>query len=161
MAKIKIEGLSELKKELKNLSDREAKNITNSALRAGASTINKSVKSNVPTDSGNLKKFIKVKKRRSRNKNEIRFSISPQIKKIDFKTIQGGVSSGYRAKLDALRRQKDAGAWYFYFLEFGTKHQKAQPMFRPAFDSTNKSVTDDITRKMAQRIEKISNSKAR
>ena len=62
MAKVKITGLKELKKELKKLGEKKAKNIMVSGLRAGAATIAKVMKANAPQDTGDFLKSIGVSK---------------------------------------------------------------------------------------------------
>jgi HK97 gp10 family phage protein len=67
-------GLKELTKALKAFPENVQKNILTSSIRAAASTIQKEAKKNVPVKTGNLKKSIVVKKRKT-TKTRIRFSI--------------------------------------------------------------------------------------
>lgn len=140
--KIKIDGLNELKKDLKNLSDKEVKNITTSALRAGASEISKRAKQNVPIDTGDLKKAIGVNKKNTRDKTFIKFIVSPRANQ----TI---TQKGKKRNINQSN--------YAVNVEYGTVFQTAQPFMRNTFDQLGQNVTNAITKKMAQRIEKASN----
>lgn len=142
MATVKITGLKELKKELKKLGEKKAKNIIVSALRAGASTIAKVAKANVPQDTGDLKKSIGVSKRKT-SKTFVKFSVGPRV---NFLTKnKGKVSSSNQGN-------------YALNVEYGTQHQAAQPFMRNTFDQLGKNVTDAITKKIAMRITKEANS---
>jgi len=140
MAKIKISGLKELKKDLKKLSERTSRNITVSAIRAGATNISKLAKANVPQDEGDLRKAIGVVKRKT-PKTIILFTVLPRSK--------------------TLHRLQDAEGKahhnYGGYVEFGNLHQTAQPYMRPTFDQLGRSVTDAIVKQMTKRIEKEAN----
>jgi HK97 gp10 family phage protein len=142
MAKIKINGLNELKKELKKLGEKKAKNIMVSGLRAGAVEISKTAKANAPDDTGVLRKSIGVTKRKT-PKGFIKFSVSPRENVVfRAKGIKGVVDGRYAINV-----------------EYGTQHQQAQPFMRNTFDQLGQNVTDAISRKIAKRIEKESNVK--
>lgn len=128
---IKIQGLQELKNELKQFAPRVQKNILTSSIRAEASNVQKIAKKLAPKDTGNLKKSIKVKKRRTKNKNSIYFTV--------------GLSFGKSSKNDG---------WYGRLVEFGTSKTKAQPFFRPAFDGLKTTGLQNIQKKMKQNIDK-------
>ncbi len=141
MATVKIEGLEALKKELKKLGEKKAKNIMVSGLRAGANDFKKTAKSLVPVDKGTLKKSLTVKKRKT-NKNFIKFSMGWTQQK---KGAEGSIVGGKNVKHDA---------YYAHIVEYGSIHQAAQPFIRPTFDTKKSSVTDAITKQIAKRIEK-------
>lgn len=138
MATIKITGLKELKKDLKKLGEKKALNIMTSALRAGANEISKTAKKKVPIDSGDLKRSIGVTKRKT-PKTMVRFTVSPRVN-------QRATVSGRKRTLNQ--------ANYALNVEYGTRFQIAQPFMRPTFDQLGQNVTNAITKKVAQRIEK-------
>jgi len=140
MSRIKITGLKELKKDLKKLSERTARNITVSALRAGATDISKQAKANVPQDEGDLRKAIGVIKRKSK-KTIILFTVLPRSKTLH--------------KLQDVEGKKRHN--YGGYVEFGNSRQAAQPYMRPTFDQLGRSVTDAIVKQMTKRIEKEAN----
>lgn len=93
------------------------KNIMVGATRAGANVIRDEIKENVPEDTGETKRSIGTVKRKSKNKNEIKFSVTPRL---------GGKNSG----------------WKMRFIEFGTSKQTPNPVMRRAFESqTDESLT--------------------
>ncbi len=141
MATVKITGLDELKKDLKNLSENKVRNILTSSLRAGATEIAKRAKENTPKDTGDLARSIGVDKRRT-PKTFIKFSVSPRINKAI-------TSKGVRRSVNQ--------ANYALNVEYGTRFQAPQPFMRNTFDQLGENVTNAITKKMANRIEKESN----
>lgn len=60
MSEIRVKGLSELQKFLDQLPAKLEANVMRSALRAGAKVIQAEAKANVPVQSGELRKSIKV-----------------------------------------------------------------------------------------------------
>lgn len=138
MAQVKITGLKELKKELKKLGERKAINIMKAGLRAGATAISKVMKLNVPQNTGDLKRSIGVRKRKT-PKTFVKFSVGPQPNKlITQKGAKKTVNQGN----------------YAVNVEFGTQFQEAQPFARNTFDQLGRNVTDAIAKRIAQRIEK-------
>ncbi len=136
MSTVKIEGLEALKKELKKLGEKKAKNIIVSALNSGAREIANKAKTNVPRDTGDLKKSIGVSKRRT-PKTFVRFSVGPRpnlivTEKKKKRTINKGN--------------------YALNVEYGTQFQQAQPFMRNTFDQLGRNVTEAITKQIAKRI---------
>jgi len=140
MDTVKIKGLNEIKKNLKNLSEKKSKQILTAGLRAGATEISKKAKQNAPSESGELKQSIGITKRRSKNKSFIKFTVSPETKTRTRKGEKVTVSGRYAVNV-----------------EYGTQFQAAQPFMRNTFDELGENVTNSITKKMAQRIEKEGN----
>lgn len=93
------------------------KNIMVGATRAGANVIRDEIKENVPEDTGETKRSIGTVRRRSKDKYEIKFSVTPRL---------GGKNSG----------------WKMPFIEWGTSKQAPNPVMRRAFESqTDESLT--------------------
>lgn len=106
-----------LLKALNQFPQNVQKNIMVGATRAGANVIRDEIKQNVPVDTGETKKSIGTVRRRSRNRNEIKFSVTPRM---------GGKNSG----------------WKMRFIEFGTSKQTPNPIMRRAFENqTDESLT--------------------
>lgn len=129
MVDIDVIGMDDIIKKLKILPERVQKNVLTGAIRASTKPIIKEARNLVPKDSGTLKKSIGTKKRRSRDKNIIHFSVSPQ---------KGGKNNG----------------WYAHFVEFGTVKQTAQPFMRPAFEKKGDKTIDFTRDYMRKRIDK-------
>lgn len=124
-----IKGLKELSKALKAFPQNVQNNILNSAVRAGTVTFQKEAKKNVPKRKRKLEKAIVIKKRRPKNKNQIKYQLG--IK-------QGGEDDAY----------------YGHIVEFGSSKMQAEPYMRPAFESKADEVINDVRKKMQQRIDK-------
>jgi HK97 gp10 family phage protein len=124
---VQIKGMDELLKSLKILPERIQKNVLVGAIRAGATSISKEMKRFVPKDTGELQKSIGVVKRKSKNKNEILFTVAPQIKK---------------------------GGWKAHFHEFGTIKMPAHPFVRPAFEGKGNEAIEVAKEYMTKRIDK-------
>ncbi|AXX89340.1 hypothetical protein CKA55_07495 [Arcobacter suis] len=124
-----IKGLKELSKALKAFPQNVQNNILNSAVRAGIVTIQKEAKKNVPKRKRKLEKAIVIKKRRPKNKNQIKYQLG--IK-------QGGEDDAY----------------YGHIVEFGSSKMQAEPYMRPALESKADEVINEVRKKMSQRIDK-------
>ena len=138
---VKITGLKQLKKDLKNLGEKKARNILVAGLRAGSADIAKQMKTYVPTDEGNLKRSIGVQRRRT-PKTFIKFSVGPQVNKLV--KVKGEQKTLNQAD-------------YAQNVEYGTQFQASQPYARNTFDQLGQSVADAISNKIAQRITKEAN----
>ena len=125
---VEIKGLKEVNRALKVLPERVQKNILTAGVRAVASDFAKSAKRLAPVDSGDLKKSIKVKKRRSKNRSYVRFTVG--VDKTKFHVFYG------------------------HMIEFGTANIPAQPFMRPAFEQNKHSAVQKITHKIRQRLDK-------
>ena len=125
---VDIRGLKKVTKALEILPARVQKNILVAGVRAVASDFARSAKAVVIKDSGDLKKSIKVKKRRSRSKNYTRFTIG-----ID------------KAKYSV---------FYGHMVEFGTSNMPAQPFMRPAFERGKHQAIQQMTVRMRKRLDK-------
>lgn len=86
---------------LKTLAPKLQKNITRTALRAGAAVLLAEAKRNVPVDSGNLSRTLRIS---TRNKG-------------------GEVSASVKAG----GKHKGADAFYAHMVEFGTRPHKIMP----------------------------------
>lgn len=113
MAKVEVIGIEEINKVLGELMPRIAGNLSRALIHGLASTTTKEAKKRVPTDTGNLKKAIKAKRKRS----------TPD-KPISDVVIEQGKNS------------KNDG-FYWHMVEYGTGGpvpQPEQPFLRPAKD---------------------------
>lgn len=127
MSDVEILGMDAILKKLKILPERVQKNVLVGAVRASAKPMIKEAKSLVPVESGTLKKSIGIRKRRSKDKKIVRFSVAP-LKKKD--------------------------GWYAHFVEFGTVKQTAHPFMRPAFEKKGMESIDEAKKYMTKRIDK-------
>ena len=154
MSDVTVLGMEEILKKLKKLPERVQKNVLTGAIRASAKPIVKEAKRLVPTDSGTLKKSIGVRKRRSKNKNIIRFSIAPLSKKDGY--YGRFIEFGTYAKLDHPMKRPRMG-------KLGERRAKivangggipAHPFMRPAFEKEGENTIKAAKEYMNKRIDK-------
>lgn len=135
---IKIEGLRELDQQLRSFGPRMAANALRAACNAGAQVIRKQAQSLAPLLTGRLsRKAIYVRRA---------------------KELSTGASQSY---VVAVRRgtkeaKKDRDAYYWWFIEFGTRKMAARPFLRPAFEAKKFEALDRVKEKLAQWIAKNS-----
>ena len=127
MSDVTVLGMEEILKKLKKLPERVQKNVLTGAIRASAKPIIKEARRLVPVRSGTLKKSIGVRKRRSKDRKIIKFSIAPLSKK---------------------------GGFYGMFVENGTSKMAAHPFMRPAFEKEGKNTIKAAKEYMNKRIDK-------
>jgi len=129
--RLEITGIEEVNKILKEIAPKHAANIARSTVHAIASDIAKEAKSSAVTgDTKNLKKSIKAKRRKSP-------SYRPRSDVV--------VTHGSSAKNDA---------WYWHFVEFGTKKQPAQPFFLPVYNKYKASINTIYKKKFFVQLAK-------
>lgn len=122
-----VTGLDDVLKKLKALPERVQKNVVTGAIRAATKPIIREARALVPKDSGTLKKSIGAKKRRSKDKNIIHFTVAPLVKK---------------------------GGFYAHMVEFGTVKMKAHPFMRPAVEKQSSETINVAKEYMIKRIDK-------
>lgn len=103
-----------VRRTLLGFEDKMAKKIVRRGVRAGAAYMRDEARKFVPIRYGVLKKHIYARADRSRDRNEIRAVV----------TIRKGTVMVGGEKVNPRR--------YAHLVEFGTRHSKAQPFFRPA-----------------------------
>ena len=104
-------------------------NVLAGAVRAGAKPLVDAARTNVPVDTGNLKKSIGINRKKTKDKSTVWFTVSPR---------KGGVNDGF----------------YGHMIEFGTSKMTAQPFMRPAFESQDNQSIEATKRYIAERIDK-------
>lgn len=107
-----------LRRTLKKLPAKLEKGVVVNSVRAGGVVVRDEVKDKVSKDSGELKKAVKIKKRRERP-GKVRFTV--YIKKVVLDNTK---------KSDS-KKSKDTKQ-YAYYLEYGTSKMRAKPFLRPA-----------------------------
>lgn len=130
MTSIKIKGLSELERAMKALPDRLAKKHLTAAVRQGAKLIGTEARAFAVNseDTGRLRRSITwFKMSRRASIHSVSFGIRPR-------------SSSKKSKDDP------KNAWYWRFIELGTRHMPAQPFLRPAFEFNKRRAVGVISR---------------
>ena len=147
---VKIEGLDELARALKELPQRVARNGLRAAVYAGARVIRDEAKLKAPVaiaalgpdqpPPGTLKRSIIMK--------QIPELSGPQ-KQTFFVTVRHGKKYRKQGKKENLSQD----AWYWRFVEFGTVKMSAKPFLRPAFEGKKLEAVDAIKDRLSERIE--------
>lgn len=137
----KVEGLRELDQELRALGPRLARGGLRSAVNAGAQVIKKAAQSLAPVRTGRLsRKAIYVRRA---------------------KELSSSFSQSYVVAVRTGRKQakKDRDAYYWWFLEFGTRFVAAMPFMRPAFEGKKNEAFSAIRGKLANWIARNAGNK--
>jgi HK97 gp10 family phage protein len=138
---MRVHGLVELERTMKELGPKLARNALRSAVNAGAQVIKKEAQGLAPIDTGRLaQKAIYVTRSRSDS--------GPGKE-----TYLVGVRQGRR------EQQKDRDAFYWKFVEFGTKFVHARPFLRPAFENKKVEAVARMTEKLKKALERLANKK--
>lgn len=120
---IKIDGLKELRRELRKLPGNVQRRVIQSATRAGAVIIRDEARRRAPKDRGILEKSIIIKKSRRSSNSSIVFSIGPSKK-----------------------------AYYGYFVELGTRFQSPQPFLVPALVENEGAIIKQMANRMRRGV---------
>lgn len=133
---IKLEGLDELNDVLGRIAPKHARNLIRSTVHGAAGELRNDVKKRVPSNTGNLKRSIKVKRRRG----------SP-----DKPVSEVRADHGPKAKHDG---------FYWRFVEHGTSGgrfgpQPERPFLRPARDAFRAQYPQIVKRQFLKKFEAL------
>lgn len=137
MAKLEMQGLSELRGRLRALPDKMVKRILRGALRQAANLVKNEAKARVPTDTGALKASIRIVARRG----------SPT--RVVFNVVAGALTDKQKSKFG----QKTA--FYALFVEKGSAHAPAHPFMRPAIESKAQAAIDVLVSEVGKRLPEV------
>jgi HK97 gp10 family phage protein len=147
MVDVKIEGMEALLKKLKKLPFALQNNVLSGAIRAGAKLVADDARARVAVHSEHLKKSILVRKRRSKNKTILHFTIAPVTKILhQFQDASGQKHYNYG---NIVEEGRSASA-----VEHGASNMVAQPFMAPAFESKGTESIDATRKYMAARLDK-------
>lgn len=136
MAQLKITGVREIDKALRELEPKIAKKVLRQAMRKSMKVVQKAVKENVPVDEGQLRDAIKVRAGKRSRKG---FTIEVQIGEGDF------VGDTY----------------YGAFQEYGTSKMEGKGFMRKAFDETAEQARKEAIELIRKGIEKEADKAAK
>jgi HK97 gp10 family phage protein len=143
--KIKVEGLAELDRKLRSLGPKIARSALRSSLNAAAQVIKKDAILRAPVLTGRLaKKAIYVTRSRS--------SATP-TKEVYVVGVRQWKRGG---KVKAYGPQD---AFYWRFLEFGTKHIAARPFLVPAFETKKQEAFERFKQKLREKIAQLTSAR--
>jgi HK97 gp10 family phage protein len=140
MIEIKVQGLAELRNALARLPQNVGRNALRGAVNAGAKAIADEVRDRSPVDTGTLRRAVYRKQIRE---------LSGPVRQ----TFFVGVRHGKRYQnVKAGKKTVNMDAWYWRFIEFGTRRMPARPFLRPAFDAQKMAAIEAIRAYLARRI---------
>lgn len=130
---VKIDGLDDIREQLKDVGVREGRNLMRATVRSVAVRIQRSAAEKAPVDEGDMKRSLKVRARRSHPD-------SPVFE------VWAGSTGG--SKFDA---------FYWRFVEYGTSGQTAQParpFIRPAVEEVRALLPGILREEFGKKWEK-------
>jgi HK97 gp10 family phage protein len=137
---IVIEGVEDIQKILDEIAPKHARNLMRTTIHGVASEITKLAKKKVPKKTGNLKKAIKTKRKKSHP---------------DKPVSQVYITTGRSAKYDG---------FYWRFVEYrtgGKTAQKARPFIRPASDYVRANFNKILKNQFGKKLERKLASEAK
>jgi HK97 gp10 family phage protein len=145
---MRVEGLQQLDRALRELPRRFARRSLRRALAAGAKIIRDTARQLAPVDSGYLRKQIILYRPRNKQGYAELFEIGVRLK---------GTKAANAKRLRHGGRQPDprASRWpayYWRFIEFGTSKMPARPFLRTAFESRQSEVVAAITNTLREEL---------
>ena len=151
METVHIDGLKELDQALQQLPDRLARNGLRASVYAGAKVVRDEAKLRAPKavqalgkdqpPPGTLKRSVIMKQIRE---------LSGQDRQTFFVTVRHGKKHRKQGKKGNLSQD----AWYWRFIEFGTRKMAARPFLRPALDSKRVEAAMAMKKRLQERIAK-------
>ncbi len=173
---IEVKGLKELEQTLKRLPDELAIKALASAAFAGAAVVRDEAKRLCPVDSGNLRRSIRIKRKRSLRQNAaaVIYQVGPgrSGKKdgkysvngyyghlVEFGTAPHIIRATKGKKLELrpnARSSKGAAKRWINTYSDIVKHPgaSARPFLRPAFDNSTDRVIEAMRKRLAAAIER-------
>jgi HK97 gp10 family phage protein len=142
MMSINVQGLKELEKKMIELGPKIAKKALKSALVAGAQVVKRQIMATAPVDKGNLRKATYIKKMPKPN---------PFVENVIV-----GIRNGRKTwkKKDG-KFDKSGDAFYWRFLEFGTKFIKGTKFVQNSFEAKKLLAMDKIKQVLTKKISDV------
>ena len=135
---MRIEGLDQIVKAMEQMADEIKGDPLRASLRKGVLPILNDARDRAPRDSGRLERNILSR------------PIPP-------KDMPANFSDGQEVFVRSSRRKSkddETNAWYWRFVEFGTKFVPARPFMRPAADSKRNQAMREFTDEMRKQVER-------
>jgi len=153
---IQITGLADLERRLLDFPDKLARNILGGAIRAGAVVIQREARLRAPvSDAPHVLISKRSKGMKLKGKQYMGTWIMPGNLRRNIKVRPAPRKNRTRAEpIEYWVYVSGKTAWYWKFVEFGTKKMSAKPFLRPAFDNQKGVALKAIRDYLAARIEK-------
>ena len=119
--------------EVKELPERVQKKVLKGAAMDVARKVRKIARKNAPERSGILKAHIVAVPSRSKDKGVIRVAVLVRRSKNRTKKFKDALKAGKKIRTNKVQTKTDG--YYAYFVEHGTKHQRAQNFLQNALNA--------------------------
>jgi HK97 gp10 family phage protein len=146
----KIEGLAELGKALRELPERVARNGLRVSVYAGAKVVRDEARARAPKAEqplgpnqpppGTLKRSVIMKH-------------IPELSSLTRQTFFVTVRHGKKYRKQGKKGNLSQDAWYWRFVEFGTRKMRARPFLRPALEAKRREAGQAMKDRLSERIE--------
>jgi HK97 gp10 family phage protein len=146
----KIEGLAELGKALRELPERVARNGLRVSVYAGAKVVRDEARARAPKAAqslgpnqpppGTLKRSVIMKH-------------IPELSSLTRQTFFVTVRHGKKYRKQGKKGNLSQDAWYWRFVEFGTRKMRARPFLRPALEARRSEAGQAMKDRLSERIE--------
>ncbi|MEK7344935.1 MAG: HK97-gp10 family putative phage morphogenesis protein [Pseudomonadota bacterium] len=146
----KIEGLAELGKALRELPERVARNGLRVSVYAGAKVVRDEARARAPKAAqslgpnqpppGTLKRSVIMKH-------------IPELSSLTRQTFFVTVRHGKKYRKQGKKGNLSQDAWYWRFVEFGTRKMRARPFLRPALEARRREAGQAMKDRLSERIE--------
>ncbi len=154
----KIEGLAELGKALRELPERVARNGLRVSVYAGAKVVRDEARARAPKAAqslgpnqpppGTLKRSVIMKH-------------IPELSSLTRQTFFVTVRHGKKYRKQGKKGNLSQDAWYWRFVEFGTRKMRARPFLRPALEAKRREAGQAMKDRLSERIEMEANKLSR
>lgn len=148
--RFKVEGLAELAKALRELPDKVAKNGLRVSVYAGAKVIRDEARLRAPKAAevlgpnqpppGTLRRSVIMKQ-------------IPELSSLTRQTFYVTVRHGKKFRKQGKKGNLSQDAWYWRFVEFGTRKMRARPFLRPALEAKRREAVQAMKDKLSERVE--------
>jgi HK97 gp10 family phage protein len=154
----KIEGLAELGKVLRELPERVARNGLRVSVYAGAKVVRDEARARAPKAAqslgpnqpppGTLKRSVIMKH-------------IPELSSLTRQTFFVTVRHGKKYRKQGKKGNLSQDAWYWRFVEFGTRKMRARSFLRPALEAKRREAGQAMKDRLSERIEMEANKLSR
>ena len=152
---VKVEGLAQLAKALRELPDRVAKNGLRVAVYSGAKVIRDEARLRAPKATmslgplqpppGTLKRSVIMKH-------------IPELSNLTRQTFFVTVRHGKKYRKQGKKGNLSQDAWYWRFVEFGSSKMRARPFLRPALEAKRRAAVQAMKDRLSERVEQEAKS---
>lgn len=145
---VRVEGLRELSRALRELPVRIARNDLQAATMAGAAVIRNEARLHAPVYTGKVSEgHPPPGTLRKAIVSKAIAELSTNTKRVAYVVVRHGKRFQHVGKKNINR-----DAYYWRFVEFGTKKMSARPFMRPAFEAKKREAVEAIKARLAERI---------